>query len=99
MRRGALRQSEKSAGTLLSVRRLVGSIALGVALLAAATASAGFQPIERRHGEIEIPRVRAGTITVPEAHRRGRITVILTLADPPLAAYSRSLAGRSSYGG
>jgi len=78
------------------VRRLVGSIALGVALLAAATASAGFQPIERRHGEIEIPRVRAGTITVPDAHRRGRISVILTLADPPLAAYSRSLAGRSS---
>ena len=55
-----------------------------------------FQPIERRHGEIEIPRVRAGTITVPDAHRRGRITVILTLADPPLAAYSRTLAGRSS---
>ena len=82
--------------TLLSVRRLVGSIALGVALVAAATASAGFQPIERRHGEIEIPRVRAGTITVPDAHRSGRITVILTLADPPLAAYSRTLAGRSS---
>jgi len=78
------------------VRRLVGSIALGVALLAAATAPAGFQPIERRHGEIEIPRVRAGTITVPDAHRRGRITVILTLADPPLAAYSRSLAGPNS---
>ena len=78
------------------MRRLVVSIALGGALLASATASAGFQPIERRHGEIEIPRVRAGTITVPEAHRRGRITVILTLADPPLAAHSRSLAGRSS---
>ena len=67
-----------------------------MALLAAATASAAFQPIERRNGEIEIPRVRAGTITVPDAHRRGRITVILTLSDPPLAAYSRSLAGRSS---
>src|SRR5918995_362961 len=92
----SLRQSGKSAGTLRSVRRLVGSIALGVALLAAATASAAFQPIERRHGEIEIPRVRAGTITVPAAHRRGRITVILTLSDPPLAAYSRSLAGASS---
>ena len=78
------------------MRRLVASIAFGVALLATATASAGFQPIERRHGEIEIPRVRAGTITVPNAHRSGRITVILTLADPPLAAYSRTLAGRSS---
>ena len=78
------------------MRRLVGSIALGVALGAAATASAGFQPIERRHGEIEIPRVRAGTITVPDAHRSGRITVILTLADPPLAAYSRTLASSSA---
>jgi minor extracellular serine protease Vpr len=78
------------------VRRLVGSIALGAALVAAATASAGFQPIERRHGEIELPRVRAGTITVPAAHRRGRITVILTLAEPPLAAYSRSLASSGS---
>jgi subtilisin family serine protease len=84
------------AGTLLSVRRLAGSIVLAVALVATATASAAFQPIVRRHGEVAIPRVRAGTITVPAAHRRGRITVILTLADPPLAAYSRSLAGTTS---
>ena len=83
-------------GSLRSVRRLAGSIALAVALVATATASAAFQPIVRRHGEVEIPRVRAGTITVPAAHRQGRITVILTLADPPLAAYSRSLAGTSS---
>jgi minor extracellular serine protease Vpr len=78
------------------VRRLVGVIALGVALAAATTATASFKPIERRHGEIEIPRVRAGTIAVPDAHRRGRITVILTLADPPLAAYSRTLSGGAS---
>ena len=64
-------------------------VALGAALLAAATASAAFQPIERRDGEFELPRVRAGTITVPAAHRRGRITVILTLAD---AAACRVLA-------
>ena len=37
------------------------------------------------------PRVRAGTIAVPDAHRKGRIPVILTLADPPLAAYSLAL--------
>jgi subtilisin family serine protease len=74
------------------VRRLVGSVALGVALVATAAASAAFQPIERRHGELRIPRLTAGTITVPDAHRKGRVTVILTLADPPLAAYSRSLA-------
>ena len=78
------------------VRRLVGLVALGAALLAAASASAAFQPIERRQGELELPRVRAGTITIPDAHRKGRIEVIVTLADPPLAAYSRTLAGRSS---
>jgi minor extracellular serine protease Vpr len=78
------------------VRRLVGVIALGVALTAATTAAASFKPIDRRHGEVEIPRVRAGTITIPDAHRKGRITVILTLAEPPLAAYSRSLAGARS---
>jgi minor extracellular serine protease Vpr len=78
------------------VRRLVGFIALGVALTAAASAAASFQPVERRHGEVEIPRVRAGTITIPDAHRKGTITVILTLADPPLAAYSRTLAGARS---
>ena len=78
------------------MRRLAGSIAVLVALTLAATASAAFRPIERRHGEVEIPRVRAGTITVPAAHRRGRITVILTLAQPPLAAYSRRLAGTTS---
>ena len=78
------------------MRRLVGSLALGVALIATSAAAAAFQPIERRGGEIQIPRVRAGKITVPAAHRKGRITVILTLSDPPLAAYSRTLAGSSA---
>ena len=78
------------------MRRLVGSLALGVALIATSAAAAAFQPIERRGGEIDIPRVRAGKITIPAAHRKGRITVILTLADPPLAAYSRTLAGTSA---
>ena len=79
------------------MRRLVGSVALGVALVATASASAAFQPIERnRGGELSIPRVRAGTIVVPDAHRKGRVTVILTLSDPPLAAYSRLLAGATS---
>ncbi len=78
------------------MRRLVAALALGVALVATATASAAFQPIERHHGEVQIPRVRAGTITIPDAHRKGRITVILTLSEPPLAAYSRTLAGSSA---
>ncbi|MHB1244486.1 MAG: S8 family serine peptidase, partial [Gaiellaceae bacterium] len=78
------------------MRRLVGSIALGVALAATSSAAAGFQPIERRLGELELPRVRAGTITVPDAHRQGRVTVILTLSQPPLAAYARTLSGTSA---
>jgi minor extracellular serine protease Vpr len=78
------------------VRRLVGPLALGVALVAATTASAAFQPIERRQGEIVLPRVRAGKIVVPAAHRKGRVTVIVTLGAPPLAAYSRTLAGATA---
>ena len=85
--------------TLLSVRRLVGSLALGVALVVTSAASAAFQPIERRHGELVILCVRAGTITIPDAHRSGRVTVILTLADPPLAAYSRTLAAAAARAG
>ena len=82
--------------TLPSVRRLVVSLALGMALIATSAAAGAFQPIERRGGELQTPRVRAGKITIPAAHRKGRITVILTLADPPLAAYSRTLAGSSA---
>ena len=78
------------------VRRLAGLIALGAALLTATSASAAFQPLDRHQGERALPRVRAGTIVVPDAHRRGRITVILTLADPPLAAQARTLAGTSA---
>ena len=77
---------------LLGVRRSITLLALGAALLTGGTAAAAFQPIERRHGEVEVPRVRAGSIVVPDAHTRGRIRVILTLAQPPLAAYSRTLS-------
>ncbi len=78
------------------VRRLAVLLLLGAALVVASTASAAFQPIRRAHGELELPRVRAGTIQVPAAHRKGRVTVLLTLEQPPLAAWSRSLAGRTA---
>ncbi len=78
------------------VRRLVAPVAFGAALLVATSAAAGLQPIERRGGELEVPRVRAGTITVPPAHRQGRLTVIVTLAQPPLAASSRTFTARSA---
>ena len=78
------------------VRRLPALFALSAALLTATSAAAALQPIERRGGEFEVPRVRAGTITVPPAHRKGRLTVIVTLAQPPLAAHSRRFTTRDS---
>jgi hypothetical protein len=79
-----------------SVRRLAALLSLGAALVVATSASAAFQPIQRAHGELELPRVRAGTIEEPPAHSKGRLTVILTLAQPPLAAWSRSFTGQST---
>ncbi len=68
-------------------------MALGVTLLSAATASAAFQPIRRTFGEQELSRLRAGSIVVPKGHGQGRVTVIVTLRQPPLAAWNRTLAG------
>ena len=78
------------------MRRLVALLSLVLALAVASSAAAAFQPIRRTHGELELPRVRAGTIEIPDAHRQGRVTVLITLAQPALATWSRSLAGRSS---
>jgi len=81
-------------GYCAAVRRLVAPIAVGAALLAVGSAAGALQPIERRgNGEVELPRVRAGKIVIPEAHTKGVTTVIVTLREPPLAAYSRTLAG------
>ena len=78
------------------MRRWLALSAFAAALLTGGTAAAALQPIERRAGEIEVPRVRAGTIVVPDEHRRGRTTVIFTLDRPPLAAYSRTLSSATS---
>jgi minor extracellular serine protease Vpr len=53
------------------------------ALTAVPAASAELVPVRR---DADHPRVRAGTITIPPAHRRGRVRVIVRLAQPPLAA-------------
>jgi minor extracellular serine protease Vpr len=69
------------------------------ALLATATsASAAFTPIRRDHGETTLPRLRAGELTIPAAHTRGRVTVIARLRLPPLAAWNaeRGLASTRS---
>jgi len=64
---------------------------LAAALIFTSAASATFQPIRRSQGEITIPRVRAGTLKVPAAATRGRLTVLVDLHLPPLAAYNRNL--------
>lgn len=78
------------------MRRLVFLTAVA-ALSTAATASASFQPIRRDHGEVVLPRVRAGVLHVPAAHRRGRVTVIARMSLPPLAAWNAD-RGLSSAG-
>ena len=52
--------------------------------------------MRRDFGELVIPRVRAGTLTVPKRHGPARVTVLMTLKAPPLAAaHPRTVAGRS----
>jgi subtilisin family serine protease len=56
------------------------------ALALAAPASAALRPIERTFGDIAVPRVSKGTLSVPAAQGSRRMTVIATLRLPPLAA-------------
>jgi minor extracellular serine protease Vpr len=65
------------------LRRIVTPLAVAAALATAVPAAASLQPVRR---DAEHPRVRAGTIAIPPAHRRGRVRVIVRLAQPPLAA-------------
>jgi minor extracellular serine protease Vpr len=75
------------------LRRLL-LVSAVVGLLAATSASAALTPVRRSTGEASLPRVRAGTISIPAAHARGLTRVIVRLAAPPLAAWSpaRTLA-------
>ena len=76
--------------TLRNLRRAV-LLLLAAALILASAASAAFQPIRRSYGEFSLPRLRAGTLKVPAAHSQGRVTVLVDLRLPPLAAYNRNL--------
>jgi minor extracellular serine protease Vpr len=81
---------------LAFLRRLV-LLASLAALIGVPTSSAAFRPIRRDFGELTIPRVRAGPVTVPAAHRSGRIRVIVSLKLPPLAqAFGRGLYAAGS---
>ena len=77
------------------MKRAFALAALAAMLLSAASASAAFQPVRRSFGEIEVPRVRAGTLTIPSAGSKGRVTVIVRLRQPPLAVWHRTLSARS----
>ena len=77
------------------MRRLVAPLLVLAALVAAVPAAAELRPVDRRAGEIELPRIRPGHVVVPKGHERGRITVVVRLAQPPLAQWSgRSLQAR-----
>jgi minor extracellular serine protease Vpr len=53
------------------------------ALAAVPPAAAGLQPVRR---DADHPRVRAGMIAIPPAHRAGRVRVVVRLGQAPLAA-------------
>ncbi len=78
------------------MRRYLLPLAGAAALTCTTVASAAFQPVRRTFGELQVPRVRAGTVSVPKRHASGRVTVIVTLDRPPLAArHGRGLYGIS----
>jgi minor extracellular serine protease Vpr len=78
------------------VRRSTALLSFVAALAVAVPASAELRPIDRTRGEIELPRVRAGTIAMPKGHANGRVRVIVQLRRPPLARWSRDLSGRTA---
>jgi subtilisin family serine protease len=56
-------------------------------LLVAAPAAASLKPVRRDFGEVQVPRLRAGTIETPGGRAQGRVSVVVRLAQPPLAAW------------
>jgi minor extracellular serine protease Vpr len=70
------------------LRRFVGLIAIAAALASALPAGASLTPIKRTFGDVTLPRVRAGTLTIPRNQASGRVRVIVALPLPPLAAWS-----------
>ena len=79
-----------------SLRRLLFLASLA-ALTPVPAATGAFQPIRRDFGELTVPRVRAGHVTIPNGHRSGRVRVIVSLKLPPLAqAFGRGLYAAGS---
>jgi minor extracellular serine protease Vpr len=79
------------------VRRTIVLASLAAALLVAGAAPAALQPVKRTFGELTVPLVRHGTITIPPGHAQGLVRVITTLRLPPLAAaFQRGLYARAA---
>jgi minor extracellular serine protease Vpr len=83
------------SGTLLPLRRhfFLSLVAALLVLVTAASASSALRPIRLPHrGEITLPRVRHGVLTIPRGQAQGRIRVLVGLRLPPLAQrYGRGL--------
>jgi len=75
----------------------VGLLAVAAALASVGTAGASSVRIDRTFGDLTIPRVRAGTLTIPRGHASGRVRVIVGLPLPALA--SAQGRGLSAQGG
>jgi minor extracellular serine protease Vpr len=75
----------------------VGLLAVAAALSAAIPAGAALVPIDRNFGDLNLPRVRAGTLTIPRNQAAGRVRVIIGLPLPALA--SAQGRGLSAHGG
>ena len=61
--------------------------------MSAFPAGASLVHIKRTFGDVTVPRVRTGKLTIPRDQASGRIRVIVGLRLPPLAAaYGRSFA-------
>jgi minor extracellular serine protease Vpr len=76
------------------LRRVTLVSAFVAALVSAVPAAAELRPVRRDFGELTLPRVRAGELRVPAEHARGRVTVLVRLAQPPLAQWrARGLQG------
>jgi minor extracellular serine protease Vpr len=78
-----------------ALRRLALPLALVAALATAASASSALQPVRRHFGDRTLPLLRHGTLRIPPGQASGRVRVIVTLRQPPLAvARGPGLFGR-----
>jgi subtilisin family serine protease len=75
----------------------VGLLLVVTALASALPAGASLTPIDRTFGDLTLPRVRAGTLSIPRNQADGRVRVIVGLQLAPLAA-RRAFAAQSTGG-